>query len=321
MDVPPVGAGPAGMNLTRTPAPATPTSLAGTPEPAAAGQSATDNYTSAINGLSQADIVRLIQILNQPPSPQAAAQLDTLLHAAVAAAWAGDVIQALNRLQAIVVLDPRNAAAILSEPRLDAIRANVETMLNRMASTAKLDAEARIAEAAQRSDAMAPRKLVDWDASPETLLGIASRLLESGGHANYIRAADLAQAVIDTSHWAPVNASVSPARPAGIGRPRAEDDPIATRGVLSALRRGWNSFRRAAPPRIRALWLRAPLLILLLSWLALGMAGGVVALLVRKYQPQSWSPSLVNGGFELWATGFLALVLLGFYMRVRNVRF
>jgi hypothetical protein len=321
MDVPPVGSGPAGMNLIRTSAPAPPASPVGTPERAATSPSAIDNYASVLSDLSQADVARLFQILDQSPFLEAAAQLDVLLHAAIAAASVGDVIRALNRLQAIVVLDPRNAVSILAEPRLDPIRGDVETMLNRMAYVAKLDAEARIAEAAQRSEAIAPRRLLEWDASPETLVGVASRLLESGGHANYIRAADLAQAVIDASHWAPDYTSVLPAPPAGTERPRAEDDPIATRGVLSALRRGWNSFRKAVPQRITTLWLRAPLLILLLSWLALGMAGGVVALLVRKYQPQSWSPSLVNGGFELWAIGFLALVLLGFYMRVRNVRF
>ena len=321
MDVPPVGTGPAGMNLSRTSAPAASASPAGTPERTATGQSTADNYAPIVRELSEADLARLIQILDPPSSPQAAAQLDGLLNSAIAAASAGDVSQAVNRLAAIVVLDPRYAVAVSFERRLDPIRGQVETLLNRMVSVAKLDAEARVAEAAQRSEAIASRKLAGWDAMPETLVGIASRLLESGGHANYIRAADLAQAVIDASRWAPTNTSVSPARPAGTALPPAEEDPLATGGVLPALRQGWNGFRKAVPRRIRALWLRAPLLILLLSWLALGMVGGVVVLLVRKYQPQSWSPSLVNGGFELWATGFLALVLFGFYVRVRNVRF
>ena len=150
MEVPPVGAGPAAMNLTRTSAPAAPASPVGTPERAEVSQSATDNYASVVGDLSQADIVRLIQIWDQSPSPQVAAELDDLLHDTIAAASVGHVDEALNRLQAIVDLDPRNAVDILSEPRLDPIRGNVETILNRMASPAKLAAEGRIAEAAQR---------------------------------------------------------------------------------------------------------------------------------------------------------------------------
>jgi hypothetical protein len=246
--------------------------------------------------------------------------LDALLHAAVGAASAGDVTQAVNSLAAIAVLDPRYAVTALTDSRLGPVHANVETMLNRMVTVAKLEAEARVAEAAQRSDAIAPAKLEGWDAAPETLVGIARGLLESGGHSNYVRAADLAQAVIDASRWAPANSSVLPTRPAGTVLRAAKPELLAKGGVLSKLGQGWNGFRRAARPRVRSLWKRAPLLILLVSWLALGVAGGVVALLVRKFQPQSWSPSLVNSGFEFWATGFLALVLFGFYMRVRKFR-
>jgi hypothetical protein len=321
MDVPPVGASPAGMNLLRASAPAAPPLLGGALERTAGGQSAADSYASVVRELSEADLERLIQILDPPPSPQVAAQLDGLLHAAISAASAGDVRQAVDSLAAIVVLDPRNALTVLSERRLDPIRGNVETILDRMVTVAKLDAEARVAEAARRSEAMAPRKLGDWDATAETIVGIANRLLETGGHANYIGAAGLAQVVIDASQWAPAGANISPARPAGIVLAPDEDDPGATRGVFSALGQGWNALRKAAPPRIRALWLRAPLLILLVSWLTLGVAGGVGALLIRKYRPQSWSPSLVNGGFELWGIGFLVIVLFGFYMRVRTVRF
>jgi hypothetical protein len=316
MDVSPVGAGPAGINLARTSPSVPPASPGIKPEHTAAVPATVDNYASVVGKLSESDIGRLIQILDPPRSPQTAAQLDSLLHATVVAASAGDVAQAVNHLGEMMALDASHAVAVVTEPRLDSIRANVEAILNQMASAAKLDAEGRIAEATQRSEAMALKKLADWDAAPETLLEIAACLLQSSGPANYLRAAVLAQAVIDASHWAPANASVSTARPV-----RSRFLPANDGGVFSALSRGWNAFRKAATPRIRVLWWRAPLLILLLSWLALGVAGGVVALLVRKYQPQSWSASLVNGGFELWAIGFLALVLFGFYMRVRNVRF
>jgi hypothetical protein len=318
MDLPPVGAGSAGIDLSRTAAAAAPASPTGTPAHTAAGQPIADNYASVVNDLSEADLARLIQILDPPTSPQAAAQLNALLQTAISAASAGDVMQATNYLAAMVMMYPRYALAASSESGLDPIRGNVETMLNRTASVVKLDAEARVAEAAQRSEASAVKRLAEWDAAPETLVGIARRLLDSGGLANYIRAADLAEAVVNASHWAPADASALPARPAG-PLLATEDGPSLKR-VPSALLQRWSRFRRVARPRIRALWLRAPLLILLVSWLAVGITGGVLVLLDRKYQWQNWSPSLVNSGFELWATGFLALVLFGFYMRVRNVR-
>jgi hypothetical protein len=318
MDVPPVGAGSAGIDLSRTAAPAAPSSPAGTPARAAAGQPIADNFASVVNDLSEADLARLIQILDPPASPQAAAQLDALLHSAISAASAGDVIQATNYLAAMVMMDPRYALAASSESGLDPIRGNVQTVLNRTTSVVKLDAEARVADAAQRSEASALKRLAEWDAAPETLVGIARRLLESGGLANYIRAADLAEAVVNASHWAPADASALPARPTGPVLATEDDPPAKT--ILSAVLQRWSGLRRVARPRIKALWLRAPLLILLLAWLAVGIAGGVLVLMDRKYQWQNWSPSLVNSGFELWATGFLALVLFGFYMRVRNVR-
>jgi hypothetical protein len=44
-------------------------------------------------------------------------------------------------------------------------------------------------------------------------------------------------------------------------------------------------------------------------------------MLVRSYWPGVLSSALVAGGFDLWGLGFLVLVAIGFYMRVRNVRF
>ncbi|MGH9653879.1 MAG: hypothetical protein ACRD6B_10510 [Bryobacteraceae bacterium] len=66
---------------------------------------------------------------------------------------------------------------------------------------------------------------------------------------------------------------------------------------------GWGQVARG----IRKLWLRAPLLVLLLSWLVAGLIAAAVVPL--------------NAVFELWGLGFLALVGLGFYTRVRNIRF
>ena len=67
------------------------------------------------------------------------------------------------------------------------------------------------------------------------------------------------------------------------------------------------------------MWFRAPLLVLLLAWFVVGLAGGVFAALVRNYWPRVLSASLVAGSFELWALGFLVLVAIGLYVSVRNI--
>jgi hypothetical protein len=55
-----------------------------------------------------------------------------------------------------------------------------------------------------------------------------------------------------------------------------------------------------------------------LAWLAAGFSGGCISVALRKYWPQT--ESLVAGGFEVWAVGFLALIAFGFFARVRNIR-
>ena len=74
-------------------------------------------------------------------------------------------------------------------------------------------------------------------------------------------------------------------------------------------------------PRFRALWLRAPLLILLLAWFAIGLGMAGVSWIWRSLFPDTWPAFLANVGFDVWGVGFLALIAFGFYMRVRNVRF
>jgi hypothetical protein len=68
------------------------------------------------------------------------------------------------------------------------------------------------------------------------------------------------------------------------------------------------------------LWQRAPLLVMLLVWFAVGFSGGCVFALLRSYWPEMWPESLVADGFEVWGLGFLALIGFGFYARVRNIR-
>lgn len=84
---------------------------------------------------------------------------------------------------------------------------------------------------------------------------------------------------------------------------QTEKDSCKIEPARRARAAGWGEIAGG----IRKLWLRAPLLILLLAWLVAGLIAAAIVPL--------------NGVFELWALGFLALVGLGFYARVRNIRF
>ena len=317
MDVRPVGGGPAGTNLSGAAGPAAPAPAAGRADRVASAQAIADTFAAAFRELSPADLARVIEPLL---SPQNAARLEDLLQAAISATNQGDVTRAIDHLAEFAALDPRRGERLFTEPGLNPVRANVENLLQHMATLAKLDAETRLAQASQLVEASALKRLPGWDAPPDVLLGIATRFLDAGGHANFVRAAELAQAVMDAGRWAPAEA---PAQ-FGANPPRripGEEAPVATGPISSSLQRSWSAFRKAAPSRITRLWARAPLLVLLLSWLAIGVVGGTVSLLLRKLWPEAWSPSLVDFAFQLWAIGFLALVLFGFYTRIRNVRF
>ena len=72
---------------------------------------------------------------------------------------------------------------------------------------------------------------------------------------------------------------------------------------------------------LKALWVRAPLLILLVSWFTLGLAAMGVAAVLHFFWPGQFPLSIIDSGFAVWGIGLLALIGFGFYMRVRHVRF
>jgi hypothetical protein len=146
---------------------------------------------------------------------------------------------------------------------------------------------------------------LEHEVRPEIVILIAGRLLEAGGYANCIRSAELSQMTINVYGCASTPARLSLADPRSIAMGSARDN--------LGLRNKWM-------PRIRKLWLRAPLLVLLLVWLVVGLAAGSVSALLRTCWPQTWPESLVAGGFEIWAVGFLVLIMFGFYARVRDLR-
>jgi len=237
-----------------------------------------------MNWSHSAEISRLLTG-GETPRPPDPAQTAELFSAVISAAKDGQAKPVLDRLTALAALDPRRAAAAVSDPALAPVRAEAEALLARLASSARLNAETQLEAATLRW--RGPESV--WqplpDLQPATLLLWANRMMEDGGYANYIQLTAFCQAIIDL-HPGKTRAA----------RQRAPREPLRSR------------FGR--------LWRRAPLLILLLAWLAVGIGVGVSSALF----PERWTAAQVDLFFEIWALGFLALIGLQFYMRVRRRR-
>ena len=310
MGLGPVGAGPASSALTPTAAaqPLVPV-RANSPGPAALAVSPAVIDAAFLSVLSEPDLARLMAVLDPAQSPHTTERASQLLQAAVTAAAAGDAERALTEVGSLAALEPLRADAIRAQPGLEPVRPQVETLLARIANLARLDAEGRVDQAGRAVESGVVRTLPEWNARPEALVRIATQLLDAGGHANAVRASQVAQVVLDAAPWAPVAVPIEKTQAA------AADEKI------SAVRLARESdFGNQARARLVRLWRRGPLLVLLLGWLGIGLAGGFAGFLLRRLAPEQWPSALTEDAFDFWGLGFLARVLFGFYVRVRNVR-
>jgi hypothetical protein len=259
-----------------------------------------DVVAGLLRELSASQITSLLEIIEPALPPERTAQLDQLVRAAVSAARDGDTGGALAKLATLVSLDPRRAEGLASAPELAPIRKEVEALLARLTATARLGAETRLREATEwlRAPNVVDRQIENVKAS--TLLLLASQLIDAGRYANCIRSAEVSRMVLDRQRWAP--AEVATPLSKGV------DAPIRTPRAAPRIR------REALVAWLKNLWRRAPLLVLLLGWLAVGLAGGSVAAVFRG----EWPAAAIALFFEIWTLGFLALVGFAFYMSVRN---
>jgi hypothetical protein len=185
-----------------------------------------------------------------------------------------DTPHALAALSEYVTRHPEHAAALLTTPALAPIHAEVREMVHQVTEVARTEAVRLVSTA---SLVVGATVIFPQPMDGSAVLAVATRFIETGQLANYYRAADLGQALI-TAYT-----------------PR---ERILIRRKLAAF--------------ASVLWRRAPLLALLLGWLAVGLAGALMAML------RLLSASTVQAGFELWGLGFLALVVFQFYVTTRK---
>ena len=284
-------------------------------------QLTTDTFAALFRELSEAEIASVLDltgsVINHPESLERTERLDSLLRSAIAAVAGGDVNQAIRHLIQFARGDSRRAETLASDPAFAPIRAEVDNLINKLTATAKMDADGRIAHAVELVEKLGAQTPRVHEIRAETLILIARHFIDAGGYANLVHSAELSQMLIDQCRWAPVSApTLQDIRTVEIAS--KDHEFAASGGLLSALSR---ICARLLKLLVAKLWLRAPLLVLLLVWLIVGLACGAVSALIRRYWPDTLPASLVTGGFAVWVTGFLALIAFGFYMRIRHVRF
>ncbi|MGD1069052.1 MAG: hypothetical protein ABSB15_02845 [Bryobacteraceae bacterium] len=213
-------------------------------------------------------------LLRSHPAPEL---LDGLIRAAGEAVAAHDIPRALRSITEWVRLNPEAADSVAHEPSLQPIQNEIRGLLVRIGHDARMSAEAVVTNATQLVDGRTQINLIPGGLDAPCVLALANRFYETGQLANYLRAESLGRVVIAAYEGAPA--------PSG--------------GNLAA--------------RFRTLWRRAPMLILLVAWLFVGVLGGL-SVWARR-QSGAFPGSLA---FDLWGIGFLALVVLQFYATVYN---
>jgi hypothetical protein len=261
-----------------------------------------------LRDLTRSDIARLAEILM--PTPEGSHRAEVLFRVAVAAAAAGDTGRALDQAGELMRALPPYADTLPAEPALRVIRPGLEALGNELRSTAKRAASDRLAAAEALVQQDPQRKLPGSDVSAGRLLHIARELLDHGTYSGCVQSAALSQVVIENGNWltgypympVPANAIAV-----------AADEPALSKAAhANQIRRALAGIGRALPGRVKSLWSRAPLLVLLVGWLMVGVVGGGLWRLFDR--PLT---GLADAGFQVWALGFLALAGFGFYVRVR----
>jgi hypothetical protein len=185
------------MAARNSPPPVPPPAAGPTPPPGA------DSVAALLRELSDANLVRLLGIVEGLPSAARDTQVGELLRSATAAVAERDPGRALEQLKQLATLDPRRAETLPSEPALASIRPTLEQLLNQLAAGAKLHAEGKLAEAARLLESVPVRNSLDREIRPETLLLISTALIEAGGLANSVRSAAVSDILVQEFRWAP----------------------------------------------------------------------------------------------------------------------
>lgn len=264
--------------------------------------------------LAPADLTKLSSILrfSEPGTVQAVAP-DAAIREAILAVEEGRFEQAIGYLASAITRDPSRAEELRARPELAPVRANLDQLLDRVTQVSKIRAESDLARIEFSLEQAGWPKLPQWETRPEILVRLARQFFEAGGYPNYVRSAELAQTILQSAYW---EAFIPQPQPLSAAQQALIESDLE--GALSPAPPLWKTLREELPVVARVLWQRAPLLVLFFAWLTVGSVAGLGYAFLRLL---AWAPSLRSfgdAGFALWGLGFLALVGLGFYARIRK---
>ncbi len=264
--------------------------------------------------LAPADLTKLSAILRfSEPSTAPAAPPDVAIREAIVAVDEGRFEQAIGYLASAITRDPSRVEELRARPELAPIRANLDQLLDRVTQVSKIRAESDLARIELSLEQAGWPKLPQWETRPEILVRLARQFFEAGGYANYVRSAELAQTILQSAYW---EAFIPQPQPLSVAQQALIESDLE--GALSPAPPLWKTLSEELPVVVRVLWQRAPLLVLFFAWLTVGSVAGLGYAFLRILSLAPSLRSLGDTGFALWGLGFLALVGLGFYARIRN---
>lgn len=283
-------------------APAAPVATTTTPAVAEVASSllGSDTVGTSLQQMAEAPVSQLItgvQVSHPPVDPVLATNL---IHTAATAVIDGNIPAAMVALTELVHRSPEHVETLLSESSLSPIRMQVQDLLTKVTTAAKVEAEVRLATATQAVDSphLHGQKPSDWN--PREVLSVASQLIDSGRHTNILMSTDLSQAVINYYGGFEIATPRSIAQRGGTDR---EPLPLA-RGEAP-----WNEAVEGVSALVSSIWRRAPAMVLLFIWGVLTLMAAVAAGI------ELWSVDL---SLEVWGVGSAGLLGFGTYRRVRK---
>lgn len=207
-----------------------------------------DEIASSLLNLANSHIGQLLEQMDEARLTLDPALLDSLLQRAETAARSNDIAAALSAVTELIRMNPERGAQLVRESlSLRLIQGEVNDLLQRLELGAKAEAERTLAAA---SAAVEAGKGTSAEASlyPQ-LLAVAQQFIETGQHMNFVRAAELGQAIL-ASIPAGTGKKASAQAPAGARERRRRRSPM-----LVAL--GWVSLALIAFAAFQ-FWLARP---------------------------------------------------------------
>jgi len=150
-----------------------------------------DEIAGSLLNLTNPEIGRLLDRLEQARLTLDPAILDALFRTAVTAASSNDMPSAMAAIAQLVKRDPERGAQLVRESVFFApVRTEVNELLHQLSMNAKTEAEHTLAAASQAIEGSSPPD------TPAQMLALAQRFFDTGQHINFVRAQELAQAVL-----------------------------------------------------------------------------------------------------------------------------